>query len=155
MYMKKDFTQIPNNVTKNEKLSDGAYRTYVLLLSYKFSATTRVYPSHKTLSKLRGTDPRTIGNHLNELRTNRLVSWKRRGFSSTNEYVFIMEDKFRNDGINKESKLPYVSKKSTYMLRKDFLGNNIDVNNTKDKNIDSVSKIIETTRKKYEFLRTK
>lgn len=153
--MKRDFTQIQNSLIKNSKLSDGAFRTYLLLLSYKFTESTRVYPSQRTLAGLRNVTVKTIQNHLAELKHNNFVFWKRKGYSTTNEYVFDIYDKHQVNDLTGENSFAKVSKKSTFKLRNSLLTNNININNTKDKNIRVENKVIEKIRQKHPFLRRK
>ena len=148
MKLKQDFTQIPNKITNNVKISDGAYRTLVYLRSRKFTDKSKVYPSLKTISNSRGVSSRTIQNHLNELKLNKMIIWKRKGYSLSNEYVFIYEDIFHNDDISDEKKFISMSKKTSQLLGSNFPPNNINVNI--NKNIDN---LFAETRKRYPFLR--
>lgn len=70
----KHFTKVQNQLTyASQVISDGAYRTYVVLLSFDYqdSATRRykgaVTLSIEELSKLRGKGRSTLYNHLQEL----------------------------------------------------------------------------------------
>jgi len=142
--MKRNFTQIPNAIITNKNLPDGAFRTYTLLKSFKYGSGS-VFPSQMTLAKIRGKSKRTIINHLKTLRSNKLITYKKRGFSASNQY-FISEENYTNGETNSE--IGYISKvtKTSPLLLQKVQPNNIKTKNTKSNNMDKK----EATRKGLE-----
>lgn len=147
--MKKNFTQISNDIICNKKIPDGAFRTYLLLKSYKYGYND-VFPSQETLAKKRGKSKKTIINHLKALRSLKKITYKRRGYSASNKYEFISEEKYTNDTkISEVNDISKVKKCSPHLLQK-IQPNNTEIKNTKiNKNWEQVrQKIIELGLKK-------
>ncbi len=131
--MKKDFTQIYNKVIIDNKISDAAFRTLLLLLSYKFGKN-KVFPSQITLSKQRKKSTRTIISHMNELRKAGYITYKKRGYSASNEYKFIREINFTTEIEGLLKNFTSYEKKTSSQSRNKFHSNNI-TNNTENKNV--------------------
>ncbi len=126
--MAKDFTQISNSIIKDTSLSDGAFRTYILLKSYKFTSN-EIFPAQLTLAMLRGVTRETISHHIKELLDKKYIKRKKRGFSKTNSYLLIRETSFT---ISNDISEDYFTNegKSTSQIK----CNNLHANNTKGKN---------------------
>lgn len=93
----KGFTQIPNFILRNEKLSDGAKLTYGMLLSYAW-INNFVFPGQERLASDLGCGDRTIRNHLRELEREGLLKTTQRGLGKTNIYeLFFIVDKSKAD----------------------------------------------------------
>jgi len=140
--MKRDFTQIPNEIIKDKNIPDGAFRTYLLLKSYKYGSS-KVFPSQNTLAAIRGKTKKTIITHLKILKDKNLITYKKRGFSASNQYELIGEENYTND--NRESMKNYTSKmkKNLPLSLRRLQPNNTETNNTKMSN-----KGLEKLRKK-------
>ena len=79
------FTQIPNFILKNAKLSMGARIAYAVLLSYAWNNNC-VFPGQETMSSDMGVDERTLRRYLDELKKSGLVEVTQRGLGKTNLY---------------------------------------------------------------------
>ena len=80
------YSVIYHCMTQDPLLSDGAFRTYILLLSYAWQ-TKRCWPGQEVLARERGCNLRTIRRHLDELREIGLLTIERRGDKQTNLYI--------------------------------------------------------------------
>ena len=145
----KNFTQIPNEVVFNTEVSDGAFRTYVALKSFKYGQG-QVFPSERTISKQRNKTTRTIINHIKELKLSGLISYKKRGFSASNSYKFNEENNFSNEASLQENKFTSIEKVDSPLIRNSLHTKNTEIKNTKINNIG-----IEILRKRMEELRLK
>ncbi len=150
--MKKDFTQVANQFIKDSSLSDSAFRTLVVLISFKYGNAGRIYPSQATIAKIRGKNRRTIIKHIKELKTKGVVESKKRGYSSTNEY-FINSAKYRTiDYSNSvESSISKVPNSSSQLSQNDHTKNTKENNTKIKKGRDNFEKI----RNEHLFLRKK
>jgi predicted transcriptional regulator len=82
-------TIIQNSLICNLRLSDGAYRCYIMLQSMCYGSNkSTCYPSIKYLSIALGRSVRTINRYIKELAKNNLIVKKRRG-SISNLYTVI------------------------------------------------------------------
>jgi hypothetical protein len=80
------FTQIPNHVLEDARLSFGARITYAMLLRYAWHHNF-CFPGQDTLAKDMGTTDRQIRNLLTELKALGYLEIKRRGLGKTNVYI--------------------------------------------------------------------
>ena len=80
------FTQIPNVVLKEPKLSVGAKLTYSILLSYAWN-NNLVYPGQETMAKEFEIGKRSIVRFLAELEKVGYLEIERRGQGLTNRYI--------------------------------------------------------------------
>lgn len=144
--VKGKFTKIPNFVISKKLLSDGSFRTYATLKSYKIG-NNKVFPSVLTLADSRGRSRKSISNHLNQLKHNGLISTQRRGFSKSNSYTFTDEDyPIKKESIS-EKNYTSLRKETTQLIRKELLPNNIKIKNTEfNKSDKSSNKGIEQCR---------
>jgi DNA-binding MarR family transcriptional regulator len=82
------WAKISHLLTEDNAVSDGAYRTYVLLL--KFAQQKRkLWAGVETLAKLRHRNAATISRHLAELQERKLITRKRRLGTS---WITVIED---------------------------------------------------------------
>lgn len=90
------FTQVPNVVLKDKKLSAGAKLTYAILLSYAWQKDG-CFPGQETLASDLGikTD-RQVRNLINELKKAEYLTVKRRGLGKTNVYTLKARVKRHN-----------------------------------------------------------
>ena len=86
--LKHGFTQLPNYVLKDKRLSFGARLAYAVLLSYAWQEDS-CFPGQERMAKDLGTSDRSIRTFLNELRERRYVSWKQQGLNKPNIYYIL------------------------------------------------------------------
>ncbi len=79
------FTQVPNCILTDEKLSVGAKLTYAMLLRYAWH-NNACFPGQQTLARDMGAGERSIRNYLNELETVGYLEVTQRGLGKTNLY---------------------------------------------------------------------
>ena len=130
MKMKK-FTQIPNWIISNAQIPDSSFRTYSVLKSFKYGSNNP-FPSQATLAKIRNKSKKSIIEHLKILRKLSLLSYKKRGFSSSNQYQFIGEENHIDDG---EEFVTTKIKETSALNSQNLQSNNTEVNNTKINNL--------------------
>jgi len=86
--LKHGFTQLPNYVLKNPKLSFGARLTYAVLLSYAWQDDF-CFPAQEKLGEDLGVSRQSINKFLNELKAGKLIDWKRQGLNRPNIYRIL------------------------------------------------------------------
>ena len=100
----KGFTQVPNFVLEDERISTGAKLVYAMLLKYAWHEN-RCFPGQCRLAKEMGAGRRSVGRYLQELTRNGLISVERQGQGKTNVYILhlvVDNHKRKNpDGINR------------------------------------------------------
>lgn len=155
----KNFTQTPNFIINNKGIPDGAFRTYMLLKSYKYGSS-KVFPSQSTLANTRGKTKKTIINHLKVLRAKGLIIYKKRGFSASNQYEFISGENYTIGTNGGEKKYPSKVKQTSPLSLQKLQSNNTKLNNTEINNKNENKKNrglerikIEEIRKRYSFLK--
>lgn len=79
------FTMLPNLVLLDNQLSDGAVRTYLVLLHHA-RQTAKCFPGQDLLAEERGISDRSVRSHLAELFKRGLITPERRGRGETNRY---------------------------------------------------------------------
>ena len=79
------FTQIPNQVLKDVRLSASNKVLYSLLLMYAWKAE-RCFPGKVTLAQLMGCDIRTVSRSMARLKAVGLIKIERRGLGKVNIY---------------------------------------------------------------------
>jgi DNA-binding transcriptional regulator YhcF (GntR family) len=79
------FTQVPNFILENEKLSVGAKMTYSMMLRYAW-ANDHCFPGQKTLAKDAGMGVRSVVRYIKELEETGFITIKRRGLGKVNIY---------------------------------------------------------------------
>lgn len=86
--LKHGFTQLPNYVLKDKRLSFGARLTYAVLLSYAWEKDS-CFPGQEKMAEDLGISRQVINGYLQELKTYEYVSWERRGLGKTNVYYIL------------------------------------------------------------------
>ncbi len=79
------FTQVPNVILTDGKLSVGAKLTYAMLLKYAWSSGA-CYPGQQTLATDIGAGERSVRTYLKELEEIGFLEVKQRGLGKTNLY---------------------------------------------------------------------
>lgn len=92
------FAQIEHVIAFDDTLSDGAYRTYAVLISFAQKHDWAI-PSVETLAALRGKDTATISRHLNELQEKKLIDRQRRMGTSSKTIILDLPDEYVEDAI--------------------------------------------------------
>jgi len=82
---KRGFTQVPNFILENEKLSTGAKLTYAMMLRYAWS-DGQCFPGQKKLADDAGMGQRSVVRHIKELEEKGFITIKRRGLGKVNVY---------------------------------------------------------------------
>lgn len=88
------FTQVPNHLLRNPKLSGNAKIVYAMLLSYAWN-NNRVYPGQVRMGEDIGTSQPTIHRAIQELEHEGWLEVQRRGQGKTNVYLlkFVVKKK--------------------------------------------------------------
>ena len=79
------FTQVPNHILDNGKLSPGAKLTYAMLLKYAWQ-NDYCFPGQERLAKDMGVTDRSVRTYLQELERADFVAIKQRGLGKVNLY---------------------------------------------------------------------
>ena len=77
------FTQVPNFILTNPKLSVGAKLAYAMLLKYAWQDEA-CFPGQAKLAEDMGSGERSVRTYLKELETAELLEIKQRGLGKTN-----------------------------------------------------------------------
>ena len=85
---KQGFTQLPNRVLKDTRLSFGARLTYAVLLSYAWDKDS-CFPGQNTMAEDLGVSVRSIRTFLHQLKKYGYISWKYQGPSKPNIYSIL------------------------------------------------------------------
>jgi len=86
--LRQGFTQIPNYVLRDGRLSFGARLTYTMLLSYAWQEGS-CFPGQERIAQDLGVTRQRISAYLRELRKAGCIDWKRRGLGKTNVYYVL------------------------------------------------------------------
>jgi hypothetical protein len=88
------FTQVPNHLLRNQKLSANAKIVYAMLLSYAWN-NRRVYPGQVRMGDDIGLSQPTIHRAIQELESEGWLEVQRRGQGKTNIYIlkFVVKKK--------------------------------------------------------------
>jgi biotin operon repressor len=86
--LRQGFTQIPNYVLRDGRLSFGARLTYTMLLSYAWQEGS-CFPGQERIACDLGVSRQRISEYLRELRKVGYIDWKRRGLGKTNVYYVL------------------------------------------------------------------
>lgn len=87
------FAQIEHVISFDESLSDGAYRTYAVLISFAQQHDWAI-PSVETLAVLRHKDSATISRHLAELQEKKLIDRQRRVGTSSKTVILELPPEY-------------------------------------------------------------
>ena len=82
---KRGFTQVPNFILENEKLSTGSKLTYAMMLRYAWS-DNQCYPGQKKLAEDAGMGQRSVVRYIKELEEKGFITINRRGLGKVNVY---------------------------------------------------------------------
>lgn len=80
------FTQVPNFILKNPKLSSNGKVAYAMLLSYAWH-NDRVFPGQERMAEDMGMSQQSVSRAIIELETVGYLEIQRRGQGMTNIYV--------------------------------------------------------------------
>lgn len=94
--LKHGFTQLPNYVLRDRRLSIGARLAYAVLLSYAWQEGS-CFPGQDRMADDLGVSRRMLLRYLDELKRRRYVDWKRRGLNKTNVYYILDYQPFEAD----------------------------------------------------------
>ncbi len=86
--LKQGFTQLPNRVLKDKRLSFGARLTSAVLLSYAWDKES-CFPGQNRMAEDLGTSARSIRTFLHQLKEDGSISWKYQGPSKPNIYSLL------------------------------------------------------------------
>ncbi len=86
--LKHGFTQLPNYVLTDKRLSFGAKLTYAVLLSYAW-AKDSCFPGQERIAHDLSTSERSIRRFLVELKDSGFVDWKQQGLNKPNIYYIL------------------------------------------------------------------
>jgi len=95
--LKHGFTQLPNYVLKDKKLSFGARLCYAILLSYAWQEDS-CFPGQDRMAKDLGISRQMVNGYLKELKKAQYVDWKRRGLGKTNIYYVLDYKPIKKNG---------------------------------------------------------
>jgi DNA-binding MarR family transcriptional regulator len=86
------FTQVPNHVLDNAKLSPGAKLTYAMLLKYAWQ-NDYCFPGQERLAKDMGGGQRSVVRYIQELERTGFIKIVRRGQGRANLYELNLTSK--------------------------------------------------------------
>ncbi len=86
--LKHGFTQLPNYVLKDKRLSFGAKLTYAVLLSYAWQEES-CFPGQERIATDLHTSERSIRRFLVELKDGGFIDWKQQGLNKPNIYYIL------------------------------------------------------------------
>jgi len=84
------FTQVPNHILRNSKLTPGSKLVYTLILSYAWQKDS-AFPGQEKLAGDMGGGLRSITRHIKELVAKKFLTISRRGQGKTNVYTLIIK----------------------------------------------------------------
>ena len=82
----KGYTQVPNHVLENSKITPGAKLAYAMLLKYAWQ-NDFCFPGQERLAKDMGVVRRSVHTYLKELEKNDFINIKRQGLGRPNIYT--------------------------------------------------------------------
>lgn len=86
--LKHGFTQLPNYILKDKRLSFGAKLTYAEILSYAWQKDS-CFPGQNQIAEDLAVTRQAISGYLQELKKYGFISWERRGLGKTNVYYIL------------------------------------------------------------------
>ena len=93
------FTQVPNFILKNKKLTVGEKMTFAMFLSYAWN-NERVFPGQERLADDIGAGVRSVNRFIKGLEAKGFLTIQRRGLGKTNIYTLrYMVKKNSSKGI--------------------------------------------------------
>src|SRR4051794_16988343 len=95
--VREGFTQVPNFILKDPKLSMGAKVAYAMFLSYAWN-NDYCFPGQERLAEDMGMSRPRVSQFIGELEKSGLISIQRRGQGKTNLYTINFQVKWANAG---------------------------------------------------------
>ena len=89
---KRGFTQVPNFILENDKLSTGAKLIYAMMLRYAWG-DNKCFPGQQKLAEDAGMGKRSVVRHVKELEAAGFITIKKRGLGKVNLYALHMRVK--------------------------------------------------------------
>lgn len=132
---KPSFTQVDSLWINDTNLSDGAFKTLVVLKSFDYG-TNKIFPSIKTIAQKRGKTITCINNHLKELRKKSYISTQRRGYSESNLYTILKQNHFVENETKQNKNTPINNNfyhQKTKKVEPNNITNNTNLNINKEK----------------------
>ncbi len=86
--LKHGFTQLPNYILRDTRLSFGARLTFAVLLSYAWQEGS-CFPGQARMASDLGTTDRSIRTFLTELKAGGFIDWERQGLNRPNIYYIL------------------------------------------------------------------
>lgn len=96
------FTQVPNFILTNEKISVGAKLAYAMLLKYAWGDDA-CFPGQIKLAEDMGSGERSVRRYLDELEKSAFLEIVQRGLGKTNLYRLHLTVKPKNRSQNRRS----------------------------------------------------
>src|SRR5215212_9820475 len=103
--LKKGFTQIPNYILRDSKLSFGARLVYAVLLSYAWQEDS-CFPGQNRIAEDLGTSDRSVRTYLSELKERGYIDWKQQGLNKTNVYYILDYQPLKSEADRKQASGP-------------------------------------------------
>lgn len=155
MKITRNFTQIPNTIIFDKRLTPPEKVILMAILSYDFG-TDKIFPSQGNIANKLKISRRTVNEHVRSLIKKEYIYVKKRGYSMSNMY-FIREEKFSDTEKTNEDNGISNEKNISYQLRTKLPTKNTEVNNThnnmiKDKDYRRVREKFNEEREKLTFL---
>ena len=97
------YTQVPNHVLVNDRLSPGAKLTYAMLLKYAWQHDY-CFPGQERLAVDIGVTRQSANAYIQELQHQKFINIQRRGQGKTNLYVLnlnVTSKRHRNPDVKK------------------------------------------------------
>jgi len=104
--VREGFTQVPNFILRNGKLSVGAKVTYAMFLSYAWNNDS-CFPGQERLAHDMGMTRPRVTQLIAELERAGLVSIQRRGQGKTNLYTIHFQVKRQGDSKMRQSRVNF------------------------------------------------
>ena len=103
--LKHGFSQLPNFILRDKRLSFGARLTYSVLLSYAWQEDS-CFPGQERMAQDLGTTDRSIRKFLNELKDHGYIDWKQQGLNKPNIYYILDYQPITSEADRKPSSGP-------------------------------------------------
>ncbi len=97
------FTQVPNHILKNNKITPGGKLAYAMLLSYAWQHDY-CFPGQSRLAKDMGVSLRTANTYIQELEKKNFIKIKRQGQGRPNLYELNLTAKGKSGDKSKRVK---------------------------------------------------
>jgi hypothetical protein len=94
------FTQVPNFILKDPKLSVGAKVAYAMFLSYAWNNDS-CFPGQERLAEDMGMSRSCVTEFVSELEKSALITIQRRGLGKTNKYTIHFQVVSRHPDVGR------------------------------------------------------